>query len=312
MDLRELSGGRVPGDQVPAELLLRGQASGPFERTGSPAKIATVVLVVPCFNEAGRLDAEEFLRLCRGGIGAARVRIQLLFVNDGSSDSTRVRLHELAVREPGRIDVLEWVENRGKGEAVRRGLLRALESGADIVGYLDADLSVPVEGMLELLEVLCASNAQAVLGARVAILGREIERRAVRHYLGRVFATFASLALGIRVYDTQCGGKVFRSSPALRSALSRPFISRWVFDVELLGRLLSPHSSTRLSVNDLLEHPLRVWRHKPGSKVGLTSMAAAARDLALIAFELARRAERHRAGCDAPAGSGLRRGSGTR
>jgi dolichyl-phosphate beta-glucosyltransferase len=134
----------------------------------------------------------------------------------------------------------------------------------------------------------------------------------VRHYLGRVFASAASLALGIQVYDTQCGGKVFRSSPALRAALSRPFISRWAFDVELLGRLLFPHSGTSISVNDIVEHPLRVWRHTPGSKLTLASMAAAALDLGLIAFELGRRRERHETQRRVCMGPQITRGSGRR
>jgi len=297
---------------MPTELLTPERTSRPPERVGSPARIATVVLVVPCFNEAGRLDADELLRLCRASIAAASVRIQLLLVDDGSRDSTGASLQQIASRARERIDVLELADNRGKGEAVRRGLLRALESGADVVGYLDADLSVPVDGMLELLDVLYASNAQAVLGARVALLGREIERRAMRHYLGRVFATLASLALGIPVYDTQCGGKVFRSTPALRAALSRPFRSRWVFDVELLGRLLSPESESRLAVTDLVEHPLRVWRERPGSKLTLASMAVAARDLGLIAFELGCHRERDETQSRRSTGRAVMRGSGRR
>jgi dolichyl-phosphate beta-glucosyltransferase len=260
----------------------------------SRAEPFTVTLVVPCFNEARRLDADEFLRLCRSGAQVPGARIHLLFVNDGSSDSTSTRLQRIAERDPQHIDVLDLPENRGKGEAVRRGLLLALERGADVVGYLDADLSVPVDGVLELLEVLRASNAQVVLGARVTMLGREIERRALRHYLGRVFASAASLALGVRVYDTQCGGKLFRSSPALRASLSQAFLSRWVFDVELLGRLLSGEPSARLGVKDIVEHPLRVWREKAGSKLTVASMAGAVADLGRIALDLGRRRARNK------------------
>jgi glycosyltransferase involved in cell wall biosynthesis len=244
-------------------------------------------LVVPCFNEAKRLDAEELLRLSRSG-GPAH-RITLLFVNDGSTDATLDRLRQMQGRHPERIDVLELASNHGKGDAVRLGLLRALDADAEIVGYLDADLSVPVDGILELLDVLRASTAEVVLGARVTMLGRDIQRNAMRHYLGRVFASAASLALGARVYDTQCGGKLFRASPALAAALGQPFISRWVFDVELLGRLLAGEAPNRLDVKDIVEYPLRVWREKPGSKLTLTSMVRAVTDLGWIALDLARR-----------------------
>jgi glycosyltransferase involved in cell wall biosynthesis len=246
-----------------------------------------VTLVVPCFNEVQRLDDAEFLRLA--GSSDAASRFKLLFVNDGSTDGTSARLMRLAARDPAHVEVLELGRNLGKGEAVRRGMLRALADGADIVGFLDADLSVPVEGMLELLEVLRTTGAQVVLGARVTMLGREIERKAVRHYLGRVFASVASLALGIRVYDTQCGGKLFRRGPALHSALAAPFISRWVFDVELIGRLLTGEVDGKLDVGEIVEHPLRVWREKPGSKLKLSSMVGAAGDLSWVAVDLLRR-----------------------
>lgn len=246
-----------------------------------------VTLVIPCFNEAERLDDREFLRLSNSGSDLGSIR--LLFVNDGSSDATAERLQALRALGEGRIDVLELDRNRGKGEAVRAGLLRALEGGADVVGFLDADLSVPVDGVLELLGVLHSSGAQVVLGARVTMLGREIERKASRHYLGRVFASAASLALGVRVYDTQCGGKLFRRSAALQAALESPFRSRWVFDVELLGRLLTGRFEGRLDVGAIVEHPLRVWREKPGSKLKVSSMIGAAHDLCWVAVDLGRR-----------------------
>ncbi|MDQ1419024.1 MAG: hypothetical protein QOJ52_986, partial [Acidimicrobiaceae bacterium] len=78
-----------------------------------------------------------------------------------------------------------------------------------------------------------------MLGSRIARLGSTIERTARRHLLGRVFATAASVALGCQVYDTQCGAKVFRVTPALTVALQRPFRSAWAFDVELQSRLLT-------------------------------------------------------------------------
>ena len=70
------------------------------------------------------------------------------------------------------------------------------------------------------------------------MMGTDIRRSAVRHYTGRLFATAGSLVLGVPVYDTQCGAKAFRVTDALRAALAEPFVSRWAFDVEVLGRLL--------------------------------------------------------------------------
>ena len=85
-----------------------------------------------------------------------------------------------------------------------------------MLGYFDADLATPPGELLRMLDLLeRRPDLSFVLASRVALLGRRITRRARRHYLGRVFATFASIFLQIPVYDTQCGAKVFRASPAI-------------------------------------------------------------------------------------------------
>jgi hypothetical protein len=115
-----------------------------------------------------------------------------------------------------------------------------------------------------------------VLASRVRLLGREIERQAIRHYTGRVFATAASLLLQLPVYDTQCGAKCFKRTPALLAALTAPFTSRWAFDVELLLRLTTDGG---LREADLLEVPLQSWCDVGGSKLTTTAMARAAMDI---------------------------------
>ena len=248
-------------------------------------------IVVPCYNEAQRLEPEAFKTLVDGDS-----ELDLLFVDDGSKDETAQILETLRARSPTRIRVLQLDTNCGKAEAVRRGLLTALEGGADIVGYLDADLATPVDEMARLIHELRMGGARVLLGSRVLLLGRDIERRAVRHYLGRVFATAASITLRLAVYDTQCGAKVFRRTPALEAALSRPFLSRWVFDVELLGRMLIPEDNIpALARNDIREVPLNVWRHVRGSKLRPWHFVTAAIDMSRIAMDLKRRRRRRRA-----------------
>ncbi|OGQ11059.1 MAG: hypothetical protein A2138_24195, partial [Deltaproteobacteria bacterium RBG_16_71_12] len=190
----------------------------------------------------------------------------------------------IAARAPDRIGVLALDDNRGKGEAVRRGLEQALLDGALRVAYLDADLSTPPAELLRVLHVLEERpDVDVVLGSRVRLLGRRIERRALRHYLGRAFATAASLSLGLPVYDTQCGAKAFRRTPALLAALRAPFSSRWVFDVELLHRLLEGDEQVPgLSAGAFVELPLKEWRDVDGTNLGPAAMARAAVDLALL------------------------------
>ena len=235
------------------------------------------VVVVPCFNEELRLDGPAILPLVDDDTS-------VLFVDDGSTDGTLRVLEGLRALEP-RVSVLALANNSGKAEAVRQGLLRAIADGALVVGYLDADLSTPVSEMQRLLRVVDdRADIDVVLGSRVALLGREVERSPARHYLGRVFATVASATLGLRVYDTQCGAKVFRAGGALRSALVNPFTSRWAFDVELLSRLLE-----HLPQESFFELPLNRWRDVAGSKLTAAAMVKAGADVLALALRRRRR-----------------------
>ena len=202
-------------------------------------------------------------------------RLELVFVDDGSSDGTARVLNDFADERP-RVSVLRFGHNRGKGEAVRAGMVRGVASGCDAVGYADADLATPVSELVRLVDVMDGAPAvDAVIGARVAVLGAQIQRRARRHYFGRVFATAASVVLRAPVYDTQCGAKVFRVVPALAGALEQPFASRWAFDVELLGRLMAAGCA-------VVEEPLRAWRDVAGSKISVPAMVRSTFELFAI------------------------------
>jgi dolichyl-phosphate beta-glucosyltransferase len=168
---------------------------------------------------------------------------------------------------------------------VRTGLLAALGAGCDQVGYWDADLATPLRAIQTFRTVLDERPVtEMVLGSRVRLLGRRIQRRPLRHYLGRVFATAASLVLRIPVYDTQCGAKLFRASPWLREVLRTPFRSRWIFDVELIARFLDQMpAAAGDTVDDLLyELPLVEWEDVGSSRVRARDFARAAIDLLVI------------------------------
>ncbi|GAB4199276.1 MAG: hypothetical protein OHK0013_09310 [Sandaracinaceae bacterium] len=241
-------------------------------------------LTIPCFNEAARLDVAEVGKLL------ADPRVDVLFVNDGSTDGTGALLDGLAREHAGRVRALHLEKNGGKGEAVRRGMLEALRLGSPVVGYLDADFATPPRELLRLLDALEQSGAAVVLGARIARLGALVERNPARHYLGRVFATAASTVLDLAVYDTQCGAKLFRDTPALRAALAAPFRSRWAFDVELIGRLTG--GARPLSEEDFVEVPLGEWRDKRGSKLAGPAMLKAGLDVLKLGVDVASRGKR--------------------
>jgi len=246
-------------------------------------------IVIPCFDEAERLRPEAVGELAASG---ARV----LLVDDGSTDATPQVLATLvaAAGDPSAIASLQLADNRGKAEAVRRGMQLALDDGAAVVGYCDADFSTPPHEVARLLDVLDdAADVDVVLGSRVGLLGSDVQRSHARHYLGRLFATAASAALRMKVYDTQCGAKVFADTPALRAALADPFGSMWAFDVELLARLRhgAPPTVPGLGIERFLEVPLRTWRDVGESKLTVRGAGRAVVDVARIAVDGRRRRE---------------------
>lgn len=233
------------------------------------------IIIVPCYNEAERLDLESFRPLFETD------GIELLFVDDGSKDDTLSVLSEFADANE-KISVLPLSPNGGKGEAVRQGMLEAVKRAPDWIGFIDADMATPADQVIRLTWRCSEEDFDVVIGSRIAYHGSEIDRRFSRHYLGRVFATAASLTLGERVYDTQCGAKFFRNNEVLKNVLAERFHSRWAFDVELLGRLLADGAS-------VLEVPLRRWVDVPGSKIGFKSMVKAGLDLVQIRMQLRKR-----------------------
>ena len=230
-------------------------------------------IVVPCYNEEHRLDVERFDRCLQ------TLPVDFVFVNDGSKDGTLSVLEAFRTRHPHRIAVLSYELNRGKAEAVRQGMLAAFGRNLQYAGYWDADLATPLEAIADFLTVFeSQDNCQIVIGARVQLLGRDIVRRPMRHYLGRVFATAASLTLRLAVYDTQCGAKMFRVSPRTVQLFSAPFLSRWVFDVEIIAR----HVQVQPQHHGIVELPLRAWHDVGGSKVKPRHFFLALVDMARI------------------------------
>jgi dolichyl-phosphate beta-glucosyltransferase len=211
-------------------------------------------IVVPAYNEAERLETtlDALLEYVRN-----TARTELLLVDDGSTDDTSALAERMLRRDgSGRARLIRYPENRGKGFAVRTGLLAAR---APIAAFTDADLSTPLTELPAIVEPIVRGECDLAFGSRAldrSLIG--IHQPAAREFGGRVFNLVVRLATGLPFWDTQCGFKAFRMS-LCRPLVTAAAIDRFGFDVGLL--YVSYLAGLRLR-----EVPVR-WDHCDGSKV---------------------------------------------
>ncbi|NML67432.1 glycosyltransferase family 2 protein [Hymenobacter sp. RP-2-7] len=218
-----------------------------------------VSFIIPAYNEATRLSTT--LPTVLAYLNAQPYASEVLLVDDGSDDAT-ARLAQQFFEAHGcphvRTRVLSYQPNRGKGYAVRQGLLAAQ---GELAVFSDADLSTPITELPRLLDPLLAGQYDVVFGSRA------LDRRVVgvpqpwwRDQGGRFFNVVMRWLTGLPYGDTQCGFKAYRLAP-LRPLAHAARLAGFGFDVELL--LLAHHAGLRL-----LELPVR-WNNAAGSKVSL-------------------------------------------
>jgi len=211
-------------------------------------------VVIPAFNEAARIG--ETLRSTLDYLMSVSPESELIVINDGSTDATSSTAREALV--PAKIEarLLENFPNRGKGHAVRKGLLHARKS---IGIFFDADLSTPLEEIPKVIEPIANGDVDLAFGSRAldrSLIGQHQPWR--REQGGRVFNLLVRLSSGLPFWDTQCGFKAFRLD-VCRPILEAAHIEGFAFDVELL--YLAHHAGLRLR-----EIPVH-WNHAEGSKI---------------------------------------------
>jgi glycosyltransferase involved in cell wall biosynthesis len=219
-------------------------------------------IIIPCYNEEKRLNIDRYMQVVE-----EHHYISLLFVNDGSKDGTLAMLNKFAEQSDS-IQVLDMPHNVGKAEAVRCGILHAVNDVAispDFVAFYDADMATPFGDMVKMIEMMEQQSLLMITGCRIRRLGANIERHWKRWFTGRIFATCVSYVLKLPIYDTQCGAKIFRVDVA-KDIFVTPFISKWIFDVELFARTILKfgYEATR---NKTVEYPLSAWYEVAGSKI---------------------------------------------
>jgi dolichyl-phosphate beta-glucosyltransferase len=214
-----------------------------------------VSVVVPAFNEAIRIG--DTLAVTIGYLEQESPSSEVIVVNDGSTDCTGEVIRKVsAVPSSIAIRLLENFPNRGKGAAVRTGLLNATKP---IAVFFDADLSTPIDELPKIVEPIARNDVDIAFGSRALdrkLIGNRQPWR--REQGGRVFNLVVRVATGLPFWDTQCGFKAFRMETS-RPIIAAAKIIGFGFDVELL--LLAQRAGLRLR-----EIPVR-WNHHEGSKI---------------------------------------------
>jgi dolichyl-phosphate beta-glucosyltransferase len=214
-------------------------------------------IVVPAFNEGARLGTT--LPKILAHLNSSSAKSELIVVDDGSDDDT-AEVAEKALAQAGAVEtrLLRYEKNRGKGYAVRMGLLAA---SANIALFSDADLSTPVTEVGKLVDPIRSGECDLTFGSRALdrkLIGVHQPWR--REQSGRIFNLIVRVATGLPFWDTQCGFKAFRMS-VCRPLIEAARIDRFGFDVELI--YLAHLAKLRLR-----EIPVR-WNHDPASKVSV-------------------------------------------
>lgn len=218
-----------------------------------------ICIVIPCFNEEKRFPVREFTSFID-----CNSEYYFCLVNDGSSDNTLKVLSDIQNYGKERILVVDLNINNGKAEAVRKGILKSMEwRPFDFVAYFDADFSTPLSELNNFLSY--SDNYSFIIGSRIKRMGVVIERSQLRHYLGRLFSTVASIMLKLPVYDTQCGAKMI-STKIAPIVFKEKFLSRWLFDIEIFARLNVIYGNEKVK-EMVYELPLTIWIEKENSKI---------------------------------------------
>lgn len=223
----------------------------------------------PFYNEEHRLNMAVFREVFSGN-----TNVDFWLLNDGSTDGTLTLLNQLA-SEFLHVQVLDSPDNLGKAEVVRRGMIKAVESDKryENIGFLDSDFATPYYEFDRLRNLMDGSNYDLIWGSRVKLKGWNIQRNVVRHWFSRIILTLINVLFKLEIYDTQCGCKLYKRQVAAE-VFSKPFVTKWLFDIEVFVRYKRWSSEERM-----FEVPLVEWTEIKGSKIKM-------KDFLLVPFNI--------------------------
>lgn len=229
----------------------------------------TLSVVIPAYNEETRLGA-TLDRITAFLMANAAARSEIVVVDDGSADATAALVERYSATHPF-VRLLKNPGNRGKGYAVRHGML---EARGDWVLFSDADMSTPIEEVDRLIAAAERAGAAIAIGSRALDRSKvKVRQSAARELSGRAFNLFMRIVTGLPFRDTQCGFKLYRRDAA-RQVFSVQQLDGFSFDVEDLV------IAKRLHI-PAIEIPVE-WANVEGTKVSLSQGLASFADLVRI------------------------------
>lgn len=217
-----------------------------------------VAVIIPYFNESSRLELEQLDLFC------TEIGISVYFVDDGSSDDTTKKLKEY-FQNKEKIQFIQFTNNIGKTNAVRRSLLKLNDIGYGYVILQDFDLPVSSADCTRALSIVLSNDVGIVSGARVNLAGSNVKRKKSRHWIGRIIASLLFVMTKSDFYDPQSPCKVYNVS-VLRNLLREEFKTRWFGDMEL--HIRARNQGMKIFV---IEFPLTEWRDVAGGKLKKSS-----------------------------------------
>jgi len=227
------------------------------------AQLFDLIIVIPTYNESKSLRKKKFFSFLN-----SHKNVGICFVNDGSTDTTMSILKEYEKELPTQIFVFDCPKNLGKAGATFEGMIFCSKNLMfKKIAYIDADLATSLKECYRVSNKL-KGKLTFVFGSRIKKLGSKIERSTFRFLTGRIIATFISRILDLGVYDTQCGVKVFTKELSIL-VFNKPFISKWLFDVEIFFRIIKVYGRKE-AVLKMKEISLNKWVDKGDSKVKMS------------------------------------------
>ena len=234
------------------------------------------LFIVPCYNEGKRWNKaywEEMISI---------IDTFWVFVDDGSTDNTQILIKDI---KRSNTMIVELSRNYGKSEAIRMGVLHSDKNKFlefDSIGYIDSDGAINKNDLEHFNKVFAdkfkLDDYISVWASRVALSGREINRKPGRHILGRVVSLIVSARRNYIAYDTQCGLKYFPFNNKTTALFEKNFKTKWFLDIEIFIKYALLYRKEM----KIWEEPLMYWEEIPGSKINLRQTWIVLKELAYI------------------------------